>query len=558
MNDGKGDGTQKGSRTSKKLRLIILSPFLLSIIAWWLYTQVIDPQPFYVNADPEIPYLLSSLSVFKGASYSFIDHPGTPVEIIGSIILGMTYPFSGSAGNSFALSHIAQPSTFLITARALLTLSSLGTMILLALYAVPGEHWTDGFASVAVAVLFFGIHPRAFNSIVHWSHNSFGFPMGTLLILTLVLVVVGKRGGSWRQVAALGFALGVLAAIQLYFVTWIVGAVVALVTYHVLSSGGWKTGLATSLGITLASFVGFICSTLPIASKYGEFVSWIMRVASSQGRHGTGLPGFISLASARANIISLWEDLRFLFISVGFVLLLLAAMAFSQRKSFRSHPGLWALTLGLSIQMMLMGALVIKHPGIIYMQAVAAILPILLTVGFSLMRVSMPTMATQRLIKFGLGIGIMVLFSMTLFRSIMIHDRVTRQVETAVDEIDHFINEIALDQGRERQSLATLWIYGMPSECLALWYGNQYADYVFAEEISSICPGDYVYNLWEDRVVLSNGSSVTLEQSGWDIIVANEAALVDFPDLSTVGRIVYSDAQLGTFGKVVYLLPHLD
>jgi len=544
------------NRSALSPRLVILAPFLVGVIAWWLYSQVIQPQPIYITADPEVAYFLSSLSVFKGKPYTFIDHPGTPVEIIGTVILSITYPFVGNLGNSFTFYHIAHPDTFLVIVRTLLTLASMGTMILLALYFVPGNHWTDHLAAVAVAILFFGVHPRAFDSIVNWSHNSFSFPFGALLGLGMVLVVVEKKGGSRRQIAVLGFCLGILAAIQLYFVTWILAAIVTLIVYFALSGQGWKKGLVSCLGIILAAITGFFCSTLPIVARYREFVSWIVRVASHQGRHGSGPPGFISLQSAVNNFFTLWRDLRLLFLSVGVALLLTAVMALYQRRSLKSNPGLWAVALGLTVQIGAMSALVIKHPGIIYMQAVASIFPLLLACTISLMRISLPKMIiAQRLIKFGLSIGIYILFVLALAKTIIIHNIETQQVEYAVEDINMFIDEVALDLGRDRKSLNTLWVYGMPSDCLALWYGNQYAGNVFAEEISSICPRDLFFDLWENRVSVVDGTSVPVDQSNWDIIVLNEAALIDFPDLTTLGRVVESEARLGTFGKVVYLLP---
>jgi len=538
---------------------MILSPFLLAIIAWWLYTQVFQPQPIYVNADPEIPYLMSSLAVFKGEPYTFIDHPGTPVEIIGTLIFSATYPFVGNSVNSFTLSHILHPEIFLFIARALLTLASMGTMVLLGWYMVPGNHWTDHLSAVAIAVLFFGIHPGAFDSIVHWSHNSFSFPVGSLLGLGMVLLVVEKNVGTKQQKAILGFSFGILMAIQLYFVTWIVGAVVAFYAYSVLSMRGWKKALVSSLSITLAAIAGFIVATFPILNKYPDFISWIVRVASHQGRHGSGPPGFLSLQSAAINFHSLWSDLRLLFVSVGVVVVLIAVMALLQRHSLKSNTGLWAIALGLIAQISVMSALVIKHPSIIYMQAVAATFPLLLAVAIYLMGISIPKMtSTQRLIKFGLSLGIFILFSIAVFRAFFIHSIEIKQVQYAVEETNDFLDELALDQGREQQSLNKLWVYGMPSECQALWYGNHYAGYTLSVEVGLICPRDLVFDLWENRVVLSDGSSVQLDRFDWDIIVAAEAALIDFPDLAEVGRLVYSDARLGTFGKVVYILPSHD
>jgi hypothetical protein len=528
----------------------------MGIIGWWLYSQVIQPQPIYITADPEVAYFLSSLSVYKGSSYTFIDHPGTPVEIIGTLILGLTYPFVGDFGHTFIQSHIAHPEIFLLIVRSILALASICTMILLTRHAVAGNHWTDDLAAVAVAILFFVIHPGAFDSITNWSHNSFSYPVGALLGLWMVLLVAGKRAIPDRQLAFLGFCLGILAAIQVYFATWFVSAAVAFLAYFVLNGQGWKKGLESSLRIALAGMAGFFFSTLPIIARYQDFISWIIRVASHQGRHGGGLPGFTSVKTASMNLLSLWKELPLLFVSVVAVVALIGVIALHQRRSISSNPGVWAIVLGLMLQIGAMLVLVIKHPGILYMQAVAAIFPLLLAGDISLMRISIPKMITaQRLIKFALSTGICILFMLALARAVFIHNLEARQVEQAVEDIETVINDLALDLGRDRKSIATLWVYGMPSDCLALWYGNQYAGGVFAEEIGSICPRDLFFDLWENKVNTMDGTMMAIDQSNWDILVMNEAALIDFPELTTLGRVIESEARLGTFGKVVYLLP---
>ncbi|MFA9492091.1 MAG: hypothetical protein ACERK1_12780, partial [Anaerolineales bacterium] len=538
-----------------KIRMAILAPFLIAIAAWWLYTQTIVPQPYYVNADPEIPYLMSSLSVFKGEPYTFIDHPGTPIEIIGSVILGATYPFVGNIADSFPLAHVLHPEIFLFIARTLLVLTSMGTMVLLVRYTVPGDHWTDGLAAVAVAVLFFAIHPRGFDSIVHWSHNSFSFPLGTLLGLGIYYLVVYKKGGTTAQIVLLGFSLGVLTAVQLYFLTWVVAAIVSMGAYNLLSDRGWKRALVSGVQIGVSALGGFVVATLPIINRYPEFLSWIVRVGTHQGRHGSGPPGFLSLETAAANFIALWGELRLLFILIGLLIGVVVVMAIRQRRSIKFNASFWAVALGIIIQIGLMTTLVIKHPGVIYMQAVAAALPLLLAVVLSLMHFSGPKgESLQRLIKFSLSVAVFALFAFALTRSFIVHDAETKHVGSVVEEINTFLDDFAQEQGLDRSSLTTLGIYGMPTECLALWYGNQYAAYTLADEISSICSRELIYDLWENRVVLADGSSVPLDQSNWDVLVAYEAALIDFPNLAEVGEVVYSETRLGTFGRIVYVL----
>ncbi|MGD8849466.1 MAG: hypothetical protein PVF18_07055, partial [Anaerolineales bacterium] len=60
--------------------------------------------------------------------------------------------------------------------------------------------------------------------------------------------------------------------------------------------------------------------------------------------------------------------------------------------------------------------------------------------------------------------------------------------------------------------------------------------------------------LWEEVVTKPDGSLVPLTEVGWDLIVANEAAMLDFPELREMGEVIRSGVILGTFGRIVYIV----
>ena len=75
--------------------------FLLA--GFWLHASASiplkGPQPSYRDYDPQMAYFLNSLAPFKGAPYFYTDHPGTPVEMIGTMLLGTTYVFFTDRAN---------------------------------------------------------------------------------------------------------------------------------------------------------------------------------------------------------------------------------------------------------------------------------------------------------------------------------------------------------------------------------------------------------------------------------------------------------------------------
>lgn len=538
----------------RKLRFLLISVLAIGIGVWWLFSQVLLPLPLHVGADPQIAYMMSSLSPFKGEAYTFIDHPGTPVEIVGTLIIAMTYPFMRSGNTSFVMAHIQNPMLFLTIVRALLVLMSVITMGTLAKRVLHKGHWTDELAASALAVLFFSIYPRAFDQIVAWSHNSFAYPLGALLGLGVMLIFRDQGGGTRAGRLQLGAMLGVFAAIQLYFITWAFGAVVAAVTYFLLKRNG-RRAIEFSVQLGIAAAAGFILVTLPIASKYAEFIHWIIRVGSHQGRHGSGPPGFISLGSAVSNLLTLVGQAPLLFITMGVTLLLLIVALSRGSISRRSKPGLWACAAGFAAQVLAMLFLILKHPGVLYLQAVAVSLVLLLAVTLELLRpVGASAPGGYRLGVFGLSLAVFALFAFGEMRAFLVHRVEVEHVNKAEAEISRFIEVSTSEQGVDDSAITKLWVYGMPSDCQVLWYGNRYAHYAFTPEIGALCPHDLNYDLWEGVVTLPDGSLVPLEDAAWDVLIMNEAALLDFPDLYEVGEVIRSGVSLGTFGRIVYIL----
>src|SRR5690349_1957924 len=80
---------------------------IVLLAGFWLYGSILlnGAQPHYRDYDPEMAYFLNSLAPFKGAPYFYTDHPGTPVEMIGTMLLGIAYVFFTDRANFKYLSR---------------------------------------------------------------------------------------------------------------------------------------------------------------------------------------------------------------------------------------------------------------------------------------------------------------------------------------------------------------------------------------------------------------------------------------------------------------------
>src|SRR5512141_2770089 len=93
--------------------------FLAPILAYWIYCLLIQPAPHYDGIDPEYEYFLNSLGAFKRQPYAYVDHPGTPLEMVGTLILAGTYPWLAGNPEGFVGFHLRHPQVFFTLAYGL-------------------------------------------------------------------------------------------------------------------------------------------------------------------------------------------------------------------------------------------------------------------------------------------------------------------------------------------------------------------------------------------------------------------------------------------------------
>jgi hypothetical protein len=382
-----------------------------------MYVHWTEPASYYsVKYDPEFPYFMNSLSVFKGIPYWYMDHPGTPIELLGTILLILTYPLIKITSNNFLIYHISNPELFLTIARAFIALMSMVCVYLLAQFSIKLRSRIDYFFSIAIAALFYAIlAPLTFTTLTYWSHNSFNFPLGSLLLLGLLVRLRSDLNIRWWEISLFGIGAGILSAIQLYFATWVIGICIAVGVSSMLKNRGWRQATLLSIAGVVSSLLGFIVATLPMVHKYIWFRWWVRSLFTHQGRYGHGEIGFTSASRMLENFISLWEQAPIVFISAGLSLLLIGAALLYHRQRMKINPGLWGVAIGLSSQLIATLFIILKHPGTIYLLSVAAILPVLFSVAYTLLS------SSYRYIRHGiivLGTLILIGFFIGIFQAI--------------------------------------------------------------------------------------------------------------------------------------------
>jgi hypothetical protein len=534
----------------RRARILLAASAAAAVLLYWAYVDVIRPLPTYTpRFDPEMPYMLNSLAVFKSQAYTYVDHPGTPLEVIGSLILVAQKVALRIPSEDLIQFTLENPRVFLLWVHALLAVGSAVTVFLL-VAGYPVRRTADLLPAVAAAFLFFAAHsPTALATLSFWSHNSFNFPAGTLLLLIVVLRLRKGDGLSHWETLLFGLISGGLAAVQLYFATWPLGLSVMLGTHRGLKGRSLLRGLGEALWVGAGAAAGFFLATQPILHRYREFIWWVRGLILHQGNYAQGPRGVTSLALVGDHLRQLWSEGGAILLATAAISLVMVAAAVVLARRGRAAPTWWwAAVVGSTLQLAVAFGLILKHPGSTYLLAVAAILPILSILAWEVLASSgrlgrAVVTAASLLVLVGLGWAVA--------RSLQDHQRSLAYITAARAELDRVTSDLVDELKRDPDSLVRLWGYDAPSACLALRFGNGYVEGLFGGEIDRACPRDFQYNIWLRRAELPDAGGFLNEVDGWDLLILPTRHL---PENVQGLRVVLTSSETG----LSYVLPPKD
>jgi hypothetical protein len=512
----------------------------LCIAAFGVFTSWITPHSARTWYDPGLIYMLSSLSWFRGQGYLYVDHPGTPVEVIGTLLLGLSYPILHAANEAFVKHYLNHPQDFMSVAQTLIVCASVFVAWLLARRSVLVTDWTQAIVGAGIATVFFIAMPQQSLRVMSmWTHESFNFPAGTLLSLAVVIVIRRAGRPSWKSVLGLGFACGVLASVQLYFGAWIVGTAVALGTATRLRGDAWLKAVRCALVVAAMAGLGFMVGTLPIHDQYPKFLDWIWSVVAHEGTYGRGAPGVINPTQMGSNLVALVLQEKLLFVACGVGVIFLSWRLWVTRHQRDDHPVLWGAGLGLGVQLLVLLLMNAKHPGFgaHYMLPVAATLPLVFAAALD--KVDVWPRRTRVLLA-SVSLAALAVCGRTIQAGIVAYAGESDWLHGIDVETENMLARLAEERSVPRESLRTLWTFGTGSPCFALKLSDFFTDNTFHYDIAQMCPHDSV---------LINGNLNLAEYHDWDVAVLSDGWVAD---LDPVARPPGSKSYTSSIDTVCY------
>lgn len=445
------------SKFVKKLVLIIL-PILLLVITLELKNH---NGPYWVgSSDPEYAYLLNSLNLTQLKEVGHIDHPGTPLQILGAVVIASAH--LGHNDEDLVIDVLKNPELYLndisytIVFLIVVSMFLVGLLTLLLtgslMYALIIQ--MSPFLSVNLLLSMYHVSPEPLLLLVElW--------FSYLLLHT----IYPKDNNHSPNIIFLGIISGLLIATKINSTPLVVLPIIFL-------------PFKRKIKYLLVTFIAFIGFTLPIYKQYRLFFEWVYRLALNNGLYGTGASTIIYPQSFIQNIIIIIKDEKFLSLSV-FIIFVLLIILFKKRKKINVYKYLFGLLLLFCFEILL----VAKHFHMHYLIPALALIGLSLVIILSLVRI--------KLIKYITFICILGFAVNTVYRALC-DSRSSEERYKEATNINYLVNSTY-------SHALKINYYGSSSIEYALSFGNDFALNNYGEQLSKIYPNSYIYEIWKGK-----------------------------------------------------------
>ena len=457
----------------RKIELLLVVIPVAILVLSGVMMEVKGPYHLGLNIDPEYQYLFNSLNLATFKTSTYVDHPGTTLQLIGAAVIWVKWFISGifTGWQSLPVAVLSQPESYLRAINVVLVML-LGLVSYLAgrqIYRLSGS----ALAAIALQLspLLYLQPIEALNRVAPELPEVIA---ALALVLPLAPVIMGPGTETASRDPKLAVSAGVLLALGIAskanFFT--LGIVVFLFK-------GNRQRLRF-----LAACAGTVCLLLlPIATELPRMKAWFIDLAIHAGHWGHGPVGPPSLDTYAGNISKIHSSEPFLVYFLFYYLVVFLV--------FRRSPGSQASG---ARKALLLGSLII----IVHMAVTAKqyqyhyILPaVMITVLLNASLVHLfQTVPLHRQFKIALvGAGLLLGYEglQHSYKRVRWYEGWKQQYKEQIAEVSAKREEMTgcVSIGYFRSSLPTF----------ALSLGNEFSGFKQREALSELYPGAIQYSI---------------------------------------------------------------
>jgi len=503
---------------------LMIMPLLLVIVAFFLNRA---RGPFWLgsNLDPEYVYLLNAANLAGIKGVGHIDHPGTPVQVLGAVTIRAAHFLNFSQTNDIQTDVMQRPEYYLSVINiVMITLNTAMLLIMgLIIFLLTRNIWVALWLQItpffSIITLQFGLTRVTPEPLLFFSSQV----MVTLLIGVLYYNNRPTGNSAIKETIASG---GVEPRNETNVVTAGVKAKsgtiasshfgrrrknVPILLFAVISGFGIANKVTflpmiiiplvilpkirNRIYFLLGTALGFIIFTLPIVRMYPRFFGWIKNLITHSGHYGSGPSQLLSARNYLNNIQSLLTANLFFSTSLflGLITLLVTLVLPGWRKiaGSRFYYRLLLAVVGAQIGGLLM---VSKHSSSHYL------LPVLNLSGIVLLLIFIHL---KKVLKSGLISRRILIMSPVLFLIIIVIAlNPIGGIEKTVTRLSNLKEKsLALHEDviKNYDGYAKVYYYRSSAKEYALKFGNDLSRSYHSETLQKLYKDTWFYDIWTKR-----------------------------------------------------------
>lgn len=255
-------------------KLLVISIVPILIILFGFYLKNSQPSNYLYCVDPEYCYLFNALN-FAHLQHPFhIDHPGTPLQMLSSIIIRIVHIFHNS---NITLDEdvFSNPDLFIYSINICTIILSSVMLFLLGLFTLK---WTHDLTSA------FFLQLTPFSSYIIISLFDRLIPENLLIPVTLLLILLiisnlnssNTKNNILKFIILFSALIGFGTAVKITFVPFFIIPLFLI------------PGVINKLKYSILSIVFFSLFAYPIFFRWVDFRNWVESLFIHSGQYGAG------------------------------------------------------------------------------------------------------------------------------------------------------------------------------------------------------------------------------------------------------------------------------
>jgi len=264
--------------------LLLVLPVMMALTAV-LLKDARGPYWLGSNSDPEYVYLLNAANLAGLKGVGHIDHPGTPVQVLGAVIIRVVHFFNFSSQIDWHTDVLQRPEYYLKAINIILIMLNVLVLLFLGMltYFLTNNLWLSLWLQLSpffsITLLQFGLTRVTPEPLLFFSSS--------LMTAVLVFVLIQPDNLTTpRKNVIMIFIFGIITGFGIACkVTFIPLAVIPLILFPKVKN---------KILFLFAALISFVIFTLPIIRMYPRFFHWIFNLLTHSGHYGGGAAKLVS------------------------------------------------------------------------------------------------------------------------------------------------------------------------------------------------------------------------------------------------------------------------